>query len=353
MNVKNNLFVLHTQYNIILSVAVIFKEFQSYRNDLILYSEFKLTDELYVILKNVFANVLVIRDKYENIEKNPIIREYNLYKEYKKYKSSELSKVNYDNVFLSQERPFDTLVVGDIKLRNNVSVRYVEEDCYYSINIQAKELVHKTLNSKSDYLRRLLYGSRYIYQPIYFYGQSSIYDRYYVSFPDHVRYELRGKKITEIPKEHIITAINLLYPHQFSMPDADKYLLIFFDLIDRYNNPPKIFRVFKDIIDLALSKGYAIMCKYHPRETQKINISESKICELPNAIPAEKVLTDLVDKDVLIIGNATTSILMARKLDFKAVSVAVIDDNLNEEMIGKMLEIGIETPKLPAEIFNV
>ena len=79
---KKNLFILHTQYNIILATAIINHHYSDCHNDLILYPEFKVTEGLLNNLQESFNNILLIRDNYCGIESNPIKREWQLCAEY-------------------------------------------------------------------------------------------------------------------------------------------------------------------------------------------------------------------------------------------------------------------------------
>ena len=58
-----NLFVMHTQYNLILSAAIA-SRFKDAENTLVLFSEFALNDEMKTALQKVFSRVIVVREGF-------------------------------------------------------------------------------------------------------------------------------------------------------------------------------------------------------------------------------------------------------------------------------------------------
>lgn len=87
-----------------------------------------------------------------------------------------------------------------------------------------------------------------------------------------------------------------------------------------------------------------ILLKYHPRETQKYAFDSGNIYEIESIIPAEKLLADLSDKHVTVIGNATTSILVSNKLGFRTYSIAKACGLNNQQMFRQMNNMGIHIP---------
>ena len=54
-----NLFIMHTQYNLILSAAVM-SRYENAENTLVLYSEFTLNNEMHKALSEIFDRVIVV-----------------------------------------------------------------------------------------------------------------------------------------------------------------------------------------------------------------------------------------------------------------------------------------------------
>ena len=115
--------------------------------------------------------------------------------------------------------------------------------------------------------------------------------------------------------------------------------------MERYKNPEAIKTVVTDIVSNASKEDSMVLLKYHPRETNKFNFNScGNVIEIPHVIPAEKLLCDLFGKEVTVYGNATTAILVARKLNFKTISVAGFECSNNFYMINKLKEMGILVP---------
>lgn len=345
----NNLFVMHTQYNIILSSSIVLNRLSNQHNDLIVYAEFNITEQYKQKLQAIFNNVFFIREKFEPLPKERIREEILLFYEYKKFYHSILAKIKYDNIFLSQDRPLDCLIVGHFKKKKRCVCSDIEEDCYYSLRKKLNEpnyirpqkiyVLHK--------LRKLIYGKKYLYETSrFFYGQSSFFDTYYVLYPNCVRPELMQAKLSEIFIDEIEYTIGKIYDSQVFIPVSPKYYLLFFDLIERYKDINKINNIFSKIANKAKEEDALLLIKYHPRETVKFDtISYNNIYEIQSSIPAEKVLCDLKGKDLIVIGNATTSILVANKFGFVTKSIAKIICSDNEVMMNKFKTMGIEVPE--------
>ena len=94
------------------------------------------------------------------------------------------------------------------------------------------------------------------------------------------------------------------------------------------------------VIETAKEEGRTVLFKYHPRETEKFTGIEGAF-EIPHLIPAEKVLYDLKECDVNIMGNATTSCVVAAKLGFAVDSICKIEFPENKKMHTVMEQMGI------------
>lgn len=346
-----NLFVLHTQYNLILACGIILNEFANDENDLILYPEFSVGMDMKNYLSRMFSNVLYIRDGFESVSSSSFKNEIGLFREYMKFCKSLLYKETYDRIFLTQERAFDCLVWGTCLKHGTDQSIDIEEDCYYSINnkynLMNKSDYYRTINNKSktDRFRRFLYGSKYIYEPIYFYGMSSRFDEHYVLYPDSVRKELQHSSLKEIKPQYIINGVSKLYPFKSELDfKHEKYIVFFFDLLERYENINVIQSLFTVVCENVKGEELIILCKYHPREISRFSFESNQIVEVPNHLPAEKLLCDLQGKNVVVIGNATTSIIVANKLGYKTISISKISGIDNECMFQAFQSMGIIVP---------
>lgn len=349
-----NLFVLHTQYNMILATGIMLNRFESDQNDLVVYAEFSLSNELKEQLEQAYSHVLYVREQFENRRANFLNTEKSLYRKFKLFKDSSIGSYIYDNVFIAQDRPLENLIVGACKKKNR-DCRFwnVEDGCdsYFSINIVENDPnFNPGCRTKRSWLfRKLLYGSTYCsdeHSGLYIYGQSRYFDGIYVIHPCALRPQLKNKLTIEINQKEIIDGVNTLYGNiHLDLEESPKYTLFFFDLVERYNNPEAIKTIVTNIVYNASREGSVVLLKYHPRETNKFIFNScSNVIEIPHVIPAEKLLCDLFGKEVTVYGNATTAILVAQKLNFKTISVSGFESSNNFYMINKFKEMGIIVP---------
>ena len=334
----NNLFILHTQYNLILGSGIA-KKLAGDKSYLVLYAEFPVTDTILNNLRAVFSDVIVVKDRF-----SPPAARFAEIKEIKEAirKTKALERIPFDRIFLSQERRFDTLLAYRCSKRSTPAVIDVEEDAYYSIHPERKP-PKKTLKGRFfDILRRITLGKNpYFRTDGIFYGANPIYSEAYLLFPSVARSEMQNKTLREMTGDMLFGGIEALYADKKTKyPDAKKYLLLFFDLMNRYRDKQAILSTTRAVIEAAKEKGYTVLAKYHPRETEKFT-DMSALFELEQFMPAEKVLADLKDKELVVFGNATTVCTVAAKLGKRVVSVAKIDHPENTVMHSAMEKMGI------------
>lgn len=358
---KKNLFILHTQYNIILGTGIMINRFKECQNDLIVYAEFSLNDNYKNILERVFNNVLYIRECFEPLQEGLWKIEKKLYKEYQLYKKNAIYKTAYDNSFISQDRALEKLIVGHCKeLNSNCKFWGIDDGCdsYFSINpiMNNPDYMHGWHTKRSWIVRKLLYGSTYCTDErsgLYIYGQSSYFDGLYVIHPEAIRPQLKNKLAIEIKQKEILDGVNSLYGSiHYDIKESPQYALFFFDLLDRYNKPEKIKLIVERIIKLSSDKGIKVLLKYHPRESNKFDFKEKneRIIEIPSILPAEKLLCDLLGRKVTVYGNASTSVIVSVKFGFNTVSIAGLEGSNNIYMIKQFEKMGIRVPNEISEI---
>lgn len=328
-----NLFIMHTQYNLILASGIAKNRFQNDENILILHAEFKLNEQLKKNIEDCFDNVYYVQQNFVPIEK--VFKEdYKLIKYLNKTK--KVWKQNFDNVFLSQERLYDTYLLSKISKHCKFKCYSIEEDAYFSVNNERNENVlrepKKTILGKiRKCVHNVVLGKNKFYRFGWFFGQSDIFDGNYVLFPDCVRGELKEHSLYEITKEELMCGIEVLYGHIEKLEvKTDKVVVFFFDLLERYKAPEIVKKFVKTLAEKCERNNITFIYKYHPRETEKIELASGKNWfEIPSIIPAEKVLYDFREKEVTVIGNLTTAVWVASKMEFKTHSVIRIENPEN------------------------
>ena len=209
-------------------------------------------------------------------------------------------------------------------------------------------------NKRTWFLRKMLYGRKYksdSYKGVYIYGQTGYFNSIYAIFPELIRPQLSHLEKRSINKDSIIRACEALYANvSIIIPEASKYFLFFFDLLERYNNQDAIKSIIGQIVTKAEKENAVILLKYHPRETDKFNMKQDSVMEIPSIIPAEKLLCNLKGKNVTVYGNATTAVIIAAKMEFNTISIAGLEGTDNTYMIQQFRNMGILVPSVISEI---
>lgn len=356
-----NLFIMHTQYNLILACGLVKENYKNDINDLILNSEFKIIDEHKNNLQKVFSNILYIQEDFSE-EKNIVQREKNHFVKYNKI--SGWAKESYGNVFLSQEQYIDTLIISKLSKQGKFKCIDIEEDAYFSLNDKNNSkddvfLIKKNFDCLTwkgkllQEIKDLIYGKNLFYYNVYCYGMSPIYSEVYAIFPKLVRDELKFKIINEVTCKMIVAGVNSLFSSvKYELVKSDVYVLFFFDLLSRYSNLNSIEKIVMNIIKICSKYNIVFLYKYHPREDGTIRVIEDhdKCIKLPTVVPSEKILVDLLGKKIFVFGNTTTAIQVSAKLGFNTISIAKINELKNESAINAFIKMGIQVPNDIEEI---
>ena len=167
------------------------------------------------------------------------------------------------------------------------------------------------------------------------------YDGAYLQFPALARREMQGKELIEIRADQLADGIQAIYSDKKTdIPSAGKYIVFFFDLMNRYKDVQKVKETVTQIINASKAAGRTVLLKYHPRETDKFPAMDGCF-EIFHIVPAEKVLYDLIGTDTVVMGNATTSCLVAAKLGFRVISICKTQFPTNHQMHTAMENMGI------------
>jgi hypothetical protein len=348
-----NLFIMHTQFNLIISCGIVDILYNDDINILILHSEFTLGEFLEQRLRKTFHEVYIIQHRYMNIT-GRIRSEYHLNYLWRMTRSARVQR--YDRIFMSQERIFDTILLSAVKRNGDFRCIHIEEDCYFSLdsrkNVPGYSLrINNSLASKvyrrlCEICHSALYGINTFYHPeIYFYGMSPIYDESCVMFPDLVRSEIARRVRKEITTEMLRRGIYSLYSDTPVIKYPEKCIVFFFDLVERYQNPDIIIETIDIITNFCIVKNITLIYKYHPREEYGMKIKDDPhVIEIEKSIPSEKIIADIGNNQVLIIGNASTACQVASKFKYPVISIAKMEMNNNIRMLEVFNQMGMHLP---------
>lgn len=340
-----NLFVLHTQYNLILSLALILEKHQNDENHLILFKDFKLSEEMLQTLQNQFSSVKVCTG-FLNVEDRSWKKKAARYRMQKA--EFEADNRVYDNVYLVEDTVIPEQYIMRHSYRKNKNVRfsYIGDggDAYYTI-IDPKKL---TGISRHGYLiaaRKIVFkyglGLGRFYHHASCFGSSPILTDCYELFPMHLRQELQKKNKHEIKGEYLIQAAKLLYSHLTPPVIEENALVIMMDKLTVYGDFKLFDRVTSELIEKAGTEGRKIYYKYHPVETQIYPKAENWI-ELDRTLPAEFMLSCADPNKTWVVGIMTTALQAAKKMGHNVTSYIESFAPEREEVIELYKKIGID-----------
>lgn len=327
-----NLFIMHTQYNIISAVAVLKKDYQEEQNDLIVVSEFPIAEEYVNKLRRLFRHVWVAQFGFDSTQGVQKLRA--LLAKYKR--CSEPRKERYDRVITAQEQYLDTLLVSQLKSNNpRLEWQSVEEDAYYSLGTVKPRTPYIRHLVKTGYyhvLLPLIFGKNFLYEELPCYGANSHIDKIYLTYPQFARPEIKCTRRIELNAPEIQQAVKTIYGTTNICLEKNS-VLFFSDLSDRYRNRRAIETLVTSLAVLSEQQGRRFYIKYHPREKSKIT-GVSADGELPASLPAELLLAGNIGKNITIIGNQSTAVFLAKKMGYQTFSFARMEnpDDIDESV---------------------
>lgn len=339
-----NLFVMHTQYNLLSALAVSVQEYPEDVNDLAVIAEFNITEEHIERLNNVFHEVWILQSKFDD---TGLLHRMNVFQ--KKYSlSRKFLSQKYDRVITSEEEYFDALLVSKLKKKNNSLIwQSVEEDAYYSVlspkRVQPSRVRDTIKKIYYGILLPVLYGKNVCHEKITCYGSNSGIETLFLTFPQYVRKELEGKQKKELQTQYLVEATKKLYcGKQEECILEDNSVIFLSDLISRYVDSESVYERLTELFKTYKKLNYNLYIKYHPREAHPWQLpGEVKI--LPSKYPSELILAENMGKNIVCIGNISTAVFLSSKFGYKTYSlVKQSSDVQNMDVIHFFERIGIK-----------
>lgn len=320
-----NLFVMHTQYNLITSLAMIYQQYVNDENDLILFADFKVNESLENVLYNSFNKVCILIGTYPAVNKT--------WKAKAKRFPGLIVKINnfigkkgYDRLFWVCDDSIPELyILKNLKRKNSdLYVAWLEDGSFPYFENHVRE----TGLNKNIYARSLRFIiGKIIFGKYYSYNGTTIAcnnwtKEYWVTFPKAVREKFNSKCIKLIKQFFFQKAIKQIYAH-ITFTIAEDSVLLFMDKIDVY----KDFKLIEDtlirIINICQNKNRTVYYKYHPREEDEFKCLKDQL-EIPRNIGVEGILACNQGKNLLVIGIKSTALQSAKECGFKVISVVDI-----------------------------
>lgn len=350
-----NLFVLHTQYTLALASGMIKNRFKNDQNDLILFKDFALSEELKAKLDTVFLKTIYFEGAYPSINKTLTKRIQNYY--YSINKSKQFIDTTYNRVFIVLDMNLPEMRIMKIAYKFNPEVNFIalEDGSYpYFLNYIASGGLDSNILLRK--FRKFLFkyflgcGEFYSFEGR-FMGANTWLKEFYLTYKDYAREIYKNKKKIEITSNEFFDGISELYASPKLMLDDNSIVLIL-DKLDVYKDIHKIGSLIKQIVHKYTTNHRTIYYKYHPREES--NLNELSAClELNRNIGIESYYQLFRKSNATLIGIKSTGLQTALKSGIKTITVAKMVDEDNPDIDKFYKSIGINSITTLDELNNI
>lgn len=318
----NNLFIIHTQYNLLLACGLCMNDFKGDKNDLIIFCDFNMSEIHRNCMKNTFRKIQFLKGIYPDRtwraeQKLNKIRYNN--KIIKNFISSE-----YERVFIVDDMCIEEMYALKCVHKKNKGVKmaWLEDgaNAYFSNSAISGGMGATPLRR---FIRKIffstLFGLWRYYDLGCCMGAYKLLKQAYLTFPRFVRAELSDKELIEISDKAFKCGMQQLF-HGEAYAFEENGIIIAMDKLDVYGKDfEKVSSLISDEVLQAHNRGQKIYYKYHPRETQEMLVLQSEV-ELDRKIALESYLTNSNTRNLTIIGVKSTSLQTAKKMGYEAVS---------------------------------
>lgn len=330
----SQLFICHTQYNLILAVGS-----STHNDELILFKDFNLTDELKKKLNHHFKRCLILQGNYPK-------RELSAKEKYTKISvDTTLIKRfigSYDRIFIVDDMCIQEMYALKCayKKNNKIEMSWLEDGAiaYFPNGVVSTGMGSTSIKRA---IRKYAFSFRFglwgFYDLASCMGGHKRLTSAYVIFPKNIRCELKNKNLIEIYDEQFKTGMEFMYggrKYEFESGST----LIAMDKLDVYGD--KLDKVESLVSEIVKTSKGKIYYKYHPRETDTLN-ALSDCIELDRTIALESYLTNSNTKDITIIGIKSTALQTAKKMGYNTKSL-INNIEINDAVVNFYKAIGVE-----------
>lgn len=320
-----NLFVCHSQAQLLLAISLSTGRFTQDQNDLILFTDFKLKDELRKCLDSVFTRVLIRVGTFPSTNKSwkEKFKRYPVdLKEIRKFVS-----LPFDKVFEVCDDCIPELFILKYTYKKNPNTEYIWlEDGSYPYFRNTIDVSGFSTNKTTRTIRKILLkylcrlGRFYDFKGNYM-GANHLLQKAYLTFPGKQRKEYNSKEIIGITNKEFDYGLAIMYPPLRENQLPPNSVLIVMDKLDVYRDLNKIEQSIKQVVTICKQKGKQVFYKYHPREESQLNALQD--CnELSRYTGVENFYSANIGNHLTIIGIKSTGLQNAQKLGFKVFSLS-------------------------------
>lgn len=351
---KYNVFVPHTQYNLIISLAMVSGSYKDDENDLILFTDFNITDSMKKVLETHFTRVIYCSGCYPKINKswkNKAKTLPNTIIEIKKFLYDK-----YDRLLIVCDTAIPELWMIKYLKRNNslLNIQWIEDGSWpYFTNEATQTGFNKNvfLRNVRWILGKMIFGKYYSFKGKDIGSNNWIQD-YLLTYPEAIREGFaEDKQRIAVSDRDFQKGMQILFSKiNYELPK--RAVVVVLDKLDIYKDKAAALGAVEKIFVKCNEFNIPVYYKCHPREEETIQ-TDATVEEIDKNIGIEGVYTSNLGKDLYFIGIKSTGLQTAYKCGFKAVSLASLLNEANENVIQFYRSINIEqiTNKESFEMF--
>lgn len=359
---QKSVYIAYTPYHIFIAwLMALEKRGKNIDHQLVIFSNFADAEILYKsLLKSrslPFSKVILLKGEYGYHTLSTLKRGYARFI-VEKQTCRELVKFvrreNFQRIFLfNEDRPSSLYLLKYVEtVKDKVSISFVEDGAVtYSSFLS---------NKPSSYilLGKIFYGSWW--KNIQVMGTSNVFDSVWALFPEHIRDELKHKKleriatgkISEVKNEDVATILADygLDPNKIKGINCIM-LLSHSSVINRF---PDYKSTLLKAIKRAQELGYTVAIKYHPRDPGDALdlLKDPSISGLRSSVPLEFIFLSARDNLRLVVADVSTVPLTAKLMLPKAqvISTGVLLGSKDERFLSMLNSLGVRLPKTFEEL---
>jgi len=339
-----NLFVCHSQIQLVLAVGLAKGRFIDDKNDLILFQDFNMADDTKSILLSTFSRVLFRAGIYPAVNttwKAKLKRYPDDLNSIKAFMAQPYSRVfevcdgNIPEIFILKRA---------YHLNKDTEMIWLEDGSHpYYLNIDAKDGLNS--NGLTRNLRKIFF--KYFFRLGKFYdfefndmGGSRYLTKAYITLKGKERDIFRSKEIVEITTEEYKRGINTLFKPT-GIEIEDNSIILALDKLDVYQDISTIKSLVLNIKSSVKNKK--VYYKYHPREESVLEGLEN-FTQLNKNLGIEYYYSASMNKNITVIGVKSTGLQSSKVLGFHTISAIKIVNEEDPVVVGFYKNIGVILP---------
>lgn len=351
---NRNLFVCHTQANLILAVGLTKGRFCNDENHLILFKEFEISTDLEKALELIFEKKIYLNGNYPKLNSTWLSK----IKRYPIYIRLINNFINhpFDKVFVVNDEELLEIYIlkKSRKLNLLVELIWIEDGSHpYFVNgfqntgFNANSILR--LSRKIIFKYLFMLGKYYDFQGG-FMGSNINIKTVYLTFPGKEREVYLHKMKETITDEEYKLGIKYLFNNYEQGLKNNSFLLVL-DKLDSYKN----FDLIKDLINninvWCEKNNIQLYYKLHPKEELILKELEN-MNELNKNLAIEYYYASNLNTNISIIGVKSTGLQASKKLGFKTISTMKLVGEEETNLSKFYNEIDIIVPNSYESLFD-